>query len=68
MTTHEVVFRIFMAPIQDESGRQLSFREQRLLMIEMDKFVVKGNNILTSFIDLHNDERSTIQSHLERLI
>ncbi|XP_039745914.1 phenoloxidase subunit 1 [Pararge aegeria] len=30
--------RIFMAPILDEGGNQLSFDEQRRLMIELDKF------------------------------
>lgn len=41
--THQIVFRIFIAPIQEESGRRFSFREQRQLMIELDKFVVKGH-------------------------
>ncbi|XP_057375654.1 phenoloxidase subunit 1-like isoform X2 [Daphnia carinata] len=40
-TTQEIVFRIFLAPIADEAGRPFSFREQRLLMIELDKFVVR---------------------------
>lgn len=30
--------RIFMVPTVDQDGIQLSFDEQRLLMIEMDKF------------------------------
>lgn len=32
--------RIFIAPKNDERGMELSFRDQRLLMIEMDKFTV----------------------------
>ena len=31
--------RVFMAPKVDESGSQMLFRDQRRLMIEMDKFV-----------------------------
>lgn len=30
--------RIFIAPKTDEKGNKLTFDEQRLLMIEMDKF------------------------------
>ncbi|CAG9576271.1 unnamed protein product [Danaus chrysippus] len=30
--------RLFMAPVNDEQGRPLSFDEQRRLMMEMDKF------------------------------
>ncbi|KAE8746722.1 Prophenoloxidase [Frankliniella occidentalis] len=33
--------RIFMAPKNDERGVPLQFRDQRLLMIELDKFPVK---------------------------
>lgn len=33
--------RIFIAPKYDENGRNLSFNDQRKLMIEMDKFTVK---------------------------
>lgn len=33
--------RIFVAPKFDEKGRSLSFNEQRMLMIEMDKFTVR---------------------------
>jgi hypothetical protein len=40
----ELVFRIFMAPVKDQTGRNFSLREQRQLMIEMDKFVQKGNS------------------------
>lgn len=32
--------RIFLGPKTDESGNTLPFREQRRLMIEMDKFTV----------------------------
>lgn len=32
--------RIFIAPKLNEKGRQLKFEEQRILMIEMDKFTV----------------------------
>ncbi|XP_058804269.1 uncharacterized protein LOC131671673 [Phymastichus coffea] len=42
--------RIFMAPKFDQSGRQLSQNEQRMLMIEMDKFTTrlrKGQNGIT---------------------
>ncbi len=42
-TSQDIVFRIFLAPIKDHSGRPFSFREQRLLMIELDKFVARGN-------------------------
>ncbi|XP_049879265.1 phenoloxidase subunit 1 isoform X2 [Pectinophora gossypiella] len=41
------MFRIFMAPTQDENGSPLSFEEQRQLMIELDKFqqgLSPGNN------------------------
>ena len=31
--------RLFMAPKFDDRGRQMPFRDQRRLMIEMDKFV-----------------------------
>jgi hypothetical protein len=31
--------RVFMAPKFDERGQQMLFRDQRRLMIEMDKFV-----------------------------
>lgn len=30
--------RIFLAPVLDENGQQLSFDDQRRLMIELDKF------------------------------
>lgn len=30
--------RLFMAPVNDETGKPLSFDEQRRLMVEMDKF------------------------------
>nr|WJJ70399.1 venom protein U-MPTX.15-39 [Megalopyge opercularis] len=42
--------RIFMAAITDESGRKLTFDEQRKLMIELDKFTTQlnpGNNTVT---------------------
>nr|P85046.1 RecName: Full=Phenoloxidase subunit 1; AltName: Full=PO-P1 [Simulium damnosum] len=32
--------RIFLAPKTDERGNEMLFRDQRLMMIEMDKFVV----------------------------
>lgn len=32
--------RIFMAPKNDERGTPMLFRDQRLLMIEMDKFTI----------------------------
>lgn len=35
--------RIFLGPKNDERGRSMLFREQRLLMIEMDKFIVSLN-------------------------
>jgi tyrosinase len=31
--------RIFMAPKTDERGQEMLLQDQRLLMIEMDKFV-----------------------------
>ncbi|XP_046649864.1 phenoloxidase subunit 1-like [Daphnia pulicaria] len=48
-TSQDIVFRIFLAPIKDHSGRPFSFREQRLLMIELDKFVARvtpGANVV----------------------
>ena len=41
----EIVFRIFMAPLKDETGRSFSLREQQLLMIELDKFVETGQHL-----------------------
>ncbi|XP_011494200.1 PREDICTED: phenoloxidase 2-like [Ceratosolen solmsi marchali] len=41
--------RIFITPKFDETGRQLTFNDQRMLMIEMDKFTVplsRGQNII----------------------
>lgn len=32
--------RIFMSPKNDERGAPMLFRDQRLMMIEMDKFIV----------------------------
>ncbi len=32
--------RIFMAPKMDERGHQMSFKEQRLFMIELERFIV----------------------------
>lgn len=32
--------RIFLAPKNDESGRTMLLRDQRLLMVEMDRFTV----------------------------
>lgn len=32
--------RIFMSPKNDERGSPMLFRDQRLMMIEMDKFIV----------------------------
>lgn len=32
--------RIFMAPKNDERGQPMLFRDQRLFMVEMDKFLV----------------------------
>ncbi|XP_015524598.1 phenoloxidase 1 [Neodiprion lecontei] len=49
--------RIFMAPDKDERGLPFTFREQRLLMIELDKFTVNlrpGNNT----IERRSDESS----------
>ena len=41
--------RIFLAPKNDERNQQMDYKEQRLFMTEMDKFVVllrPGNNIV----------------------
>nr|CAO98768.1 putative prophenoloxidase [Artemia franciscana] len=38
-----VCFRVFMTPIYDEVGRKLTFRQQTLLAVEMDKFAVTVN-------------------------
>lgn len=35
--------RIFMAPKFDENDKEWLFKEQRLLMIEMDRFTVNCN-------------------------
>ena len=35
-----------MAPVYDVDGNTFTFRDQRLLMIEMDKFVAIGNQYL----------------------
>ncbi|CAO1327416.1 unnamed protein product [Diamesa tonsa] len=46
--------RIFIAPKNDEKGTILSFEQQRLMMIEMDKFTVNlkpGENILEQRAD-----------------
>jgi hypothetical protein len=32
--------RVFLAPKNDERGQNMLFRDQRLMFIEMDKFVV----------------------------
>ncbi|XP_063697465.1 phenoloxidase 2-like [Culicoides brevitarsis] len=37
------IFRVFMAPKKDECLKDLKFSEQRLMMIEMDKFIVQLN-------------------------
>ena len=50
----ELVFRIFIAPVKDEAGREFSLREQRSLMIEMDKFVKKGQLISISYKKIQN--------------
>lgn len=34
--------RIFLAPRFDERGTEMLLRDQRLLMIEMDRFVIAG--------------------------
>lgn len=34
--------RIYMAPKNDERGVQMLFRDQRLLMVELDKFIVQS--------------------------
>lgn len=41
--------RIFLGPKNDERGQQMSFREQRLLMIELDKFVVSCKDFYYRF-------------------
>lgn len=40
--------RLFLAPVQDERGRQLAFDEQRRLMIELDKFTQPSEYTLFS--------------------
>ena len=42
--------RIFMAPRVDERGTPLTFAEQRILMIEMDKFTVNCKIIMISSV------------------
>ncbi|OXU22254.1 hypothetical protein TSAR_002572 [Trichomalopsis sarcophagae] len=42
--------RIFIAPRFDETGRQFTFHDQRMLMIEMDKFTTqlkRGQNVIS---------------------
>lgn len=41
------IVRIFLGPKNDERRQQMLFREQRLLMIELDKFIVSCNIIIT---------------------
>jgi hypothetical protein len=47
--------RIFMAPKKDERGLNMAFRDQRLLMIEMDKFVAACKD----FLSLYNRQNKT---------
>lgn len=47
--------RIFMAPRNDERGSQMLFRDQRSMMIELDKFTVACESIfflLSIFVKL----------------
>lgn len=41
--------RIYLGPKTDERGQQMLFRDQRLLMIELDKFVVACKFLLKKF-------------------
>lgn len=41
--------RIFLGPRNDERGQQFLFRDQRLLMIELDKFTISCKFLSTPF-------------------
>lgn len=43
--------RIFLGPKTDERGQQMLFRDQRLLMVELDKFVVACEFFCDLFLD-----------------
>ncbi|XP_063628353.1 phenoloxidase subunit 1-like isoform X1 [Cydia splendana] len=56
--------RIFLAPVQDESGQPLPFEDQRRGMVELDKFSVglrPGNNTIK-----HNGKDSSVTIPYER--
>lgn len=53
--------RIFMSPKFDERGTEMQFRDQRKLMIEMDKFVVACKLML---LKLWNFNKSNFNSFL----
>ncbi|XP_061722236.1 phenoloxidase subunit 1-like [Cydia pomonella] len=56
--------RIFLAPVQDESGQPLPFEDQRRGMVELDKFSVglrPGNNSIK-----HNSKDSSVTIPYER--
>ena len=41
--------RVFIAPKYDDTGRTLTFNEQRMLMIEMDKFTARRKDKSSHF-------------------
>lgn len=58
--------RIFMAPKHDEQQRLLNFSVQRLLMIEMDRFVFQCRNFC-SYVSIDSDiTRSSLFSSTRR--
>ena len=46
--------RIFLAPKFDERGTDMLFRDQRLLFIELDKFIVARNNFCFCLLEFFN--------------
>lgn len=62
--------RVFLAPKFDERGSQLSFGEQRLLMIELDKFVAACKSIKYFLLDdfMANFYSETRTEHFEETL
>ncbi|XP_058804268.1 phenoloxidase 1-like [Phymastichus coffea] len=52
--------RVFFAAKYDETGRHLNYNEQRLLMIEMDKFTARLNRGQNTIIRNSNESSVTI--------
>jgi hypothetical protein len=52
--------RIFIGPRTDERGTALNYRDQRLLMIEMDKFTVNLNSGMNTIVRRSDESNVTI--------